>query len=268
MSLMFGDAFASTPPTPPEPTATTAAPTTAAPTTAPAPTTAAPTTIAPTVPAESTVAPTTLLPATSLRPRRPSLPSRPHPSCRLRRRPSCRSPDSTWSHCARRLRTSPPARGRSASRTAVGSRSRSPCKTSIRGFDRGTAPPGSVDVGCSGRWGSQHDRADRRWTDVVTADSTNLVCAVLDGNAQCGPAEGQTTVTWTVSSNDSSAIAHHGWSAGPVVHARDRGAVWNVVGTEVIDGQTADQEITETVTVQLGDGSISELNDRVVVAAL
>ncbi len=37
--------------------------------------------------------------------------------------------------------------------------------------------------------------------------------------------------------------------------------------TEVIDGQGSDQEITETVTVQLGDGSISELSDGVVVAA-
>ena len=52
---------------------------------------------------------------------------------------------------------------------------------------------------------------------------------------------------------------------------RSRPGPWRPYGTssatEVIDGQAADQEITETVTVQLGDGSISELSDGVVVAA-
>ncbi len=39
---------------------------------------------------------------------------------------------------------------------------------------------------------------------VATSESTNLMCAVLHGNAECDPANGTTTITWTVSNNDRS----------------------------------------------------------------
>ena len=131
----------------------------------------------------------------------------------------------------------------------------------------GTAPPGQSmwDVPAGG--GAHTTAVIVDGQTVVTADSTNLVCAVLDGNAECGPAEGQTTVTWTVSSNDSSAIVITGDARGLSFTPGTVAPYGTSSATEVIDGQEADQEITETVTVQLGDGSISELSDGVVVAA-
>ncbi len=135
------------------------------------------------------------------------------------------------------------------------------------GSVNGTAPPGQSmwDVPAGGGANTTSLIVDGQ--TVVTADSTNLVCAVLDGNAQCGPAEGQTTVTWTVSSNDSSAIVITGDARGLSFTPGTVAPYGTSSATEVIDGQEADQEITETVTVQLGDGSTSELSDGVVVAA-
>ena len=131
----------------------------------------------------------------------------------------------------------------------------------------GTAPPGQSmwDVPAGGGANTTSLIVDGQ--TVVTADSTNLVCAVLDGNAQCGPAEGQTTVTWTVSSNDSSAIVIMGDARGLSFTPGTVAPYGTSSATEVIDGQEADQEITETVTVQLGDGGTSELTAGVVVAA-
>ena len=135
------------------------------------------------------------------------------------------------------------------------------------GSVNGTAPPGQSmwDVPAGGGANATSLIVDGQ--TVVTADSTNLVCAVLDGSAQCGPAEGQTTVTWTVSSNDTSAIVITGDARGQSFTPETVAPYGTSSATEVFDGQEADQEITETVTVQLADGSTSELSDGVVVAS-
>ena len=137
---------------------------------------------------------------------RPRRRSRQHRS-RRRRRPRCRSPVSTWCRYAPRPRTSTPARARSVSTTTAVRPSRSRCRTSTpAGRSSGTAPPGPSTWNVPAGGGANTTELIIDGQTVVTADSTNLVCAVLDGNAQCDPASGQTTVTWTVSNNDSSAI--------------------------------------------------------------
>ncbi len=131
----------------------------------------------------------------------------------------------------------------------------------------GTAPPGQSTWDVPAGGGANTTALVVDGQTVATSDSTNLVCAVLDGSAECDPVEGQTTVTWTVSSNDSSAIVITADARGLSFTPGTVASYGTSSATEVIEGQSADQEITQTVTVQLGDGSTSQLSAVVVAAA-
>ena len=102
---------------------------------------------------------------------------------------------------------------------------------------------------------------------VATAASTNLVCAVLHGNAECDPASGTTTITWTISNNDGSLglVAQRFTRRG--LQPEPDAPYGTSIGTEVIDGPATDQQITETVTVQLADGSTTEPSATITAAA-
>ena len=252
-----GIAFSQTPPTSPEPTEpptvpteppTTAAPPTTAtpPITAPPPTTVAPTTEPPpSTPAET---PPTTAPETST-----TVPAVPE----INLVPLCTSAEDV---------------GAGTRTFRVDNGSGESVEVTLRNVDTGgsidaTAPPGSSTWNVPAGGGANTTELIIDGQVVVTAASTNLVCVALDGNAQCDPANGQTTVTWTVSNNADSSASITGDARG-VTFVPDSVAPYGTAfGTEAIVGPTTDQELSETVTVQLGDGRISELDASVIAAA-
>ena len=131
----------------------------------------------------------------------------------------------------------------------------------------GTAPPGQSTWNVPAGDGANTTELIVDGQTVATADSTNLVCAVLHGNAECDPASGTTTITWTVSNNDGSpgwsSVTRVAWTSTPI---RTRPTATSI-GTEVIDGPATDQQITETVTVQLADGEHLPTECHVTAAA-
>jgi len=95
--------------------------------------------------------------------------------------------------------------------------------------------------------------------------------AALSGNAVCSVEAGETTLTWTIRNNSGSAIDISGDTRGLSFDPNPIAANGASTATEVIDGPVEDQEITETVTVDVGfslsNGGTSDLSATVTVGA-
>jgi hypothetical protein len=132
----------------------------------------------------------------------------------------------------------------------------------------GNAPPGSStwQVPASPT-GANTTQLILNGTTVATKASNNRVCAVLAGNAACDPATGRTTVTWTVTNNDGSAKPITGSARGVTYSPNPVPANGSSRGTEVLAGPSTDQQLTETVTVDLGADVISRPTATVTAAA-
>ena len=89
---------------------------------------------------------------------------------------------------------------------------------------------------------------------MATSDSTNLMCGALHGHAECNPSNGTTTITWTVSNNDGSPAIVLSDSRGVDFQPNPDAPHGESTGVEVVDGPASDDQITETVTIQLADG--------------
>ncbi len=102
---------------------------------------------------------------------------------------------------------------------------------------------------------------------VATSASNNVLCSVLHGSAQCDPASGSTTITWTVDNNAGSVQLIVSDTRGIEFGPNPDAPYGTSVGTEVIEGPPTDQQITETVTVLLSNGAVTQQSATVNAAA-
>ncbi len=131
----------------------------------------------------------------------------------------------------------------------------------------GTAAPGSSTWEVPAGDGSNTTEVVANGEVVATSDSTNLLCGALHGQAECNPSNGTTTITWTVSNNDGSPAIVLSDSRGVDFQPNPDAPHGASTGVEVVDGPANDDEITETVTIQLSNGETSELSASVTAAA-
>lgn len=136
------------------------------------------------------------------------------------------------------------------------------------GSTSGTAPPGSsVWQVPAAPTGANTTQLIVNGITVQTKASNNRVCAVLAGNAACDPTTGRTTVTWTLTNNDGSAKPVTASARGVTYAPNPVPANGRSTGIETLTGPATDQQLTETVTVDLGADVISRPTATVTAAA-
>ncbi len=104
--------------------------------------------------------------------------------------------------------------------------------------------------------------------DTVTSSaSSNVVCLALDANAECNTTNGEATLTWVVSNNDSSSAVISGDSRGLRFNPNPIPPLGSATAVETLSSWPVDQVISNTVTVQPGDGQAATLSASVTVPA-
>ena len=86
-------------------------------------------------------------------------------------------------------------------------------------------------------------------------------------NAVCDPETAQTTVTWQVNNNGAAAVEIVDLTEPVTLEPSVIPANSLARATEVIDGPETDQQVTSTVTIDLGGGVSTELSDDIVAPA-
>lgn len=79
---------------------------------------------------------------------------------------------------------------------------------------------------------------------------------MVTGGAVCAVESGQTTVTWTVRNTGAVPVTITGGTRGVTFTPSEVPAGGTATGTEVIDGPAANEEITETVTIDSGGATV------------
>ncbi len=238
----------------PEPTAPTSAPATSAPdTSAPdtsAPDTSAPDTSAPDTSAPDTSAPDTSAPDTSAPDTSAPDTSAPDTSAPDTSAPDTSAPDTSAPDTSAPDTSAPdttaPDTTEALATTTSSTTSSSTTTTSVSPTT--TSAPATTDP-----------------------DGPTPPPAALVGNAVCSVEAGETTLTWLVRNNTGSATNISGDTRGLTFDPNPVPANGTSTATEVIAGPAEDQEITETVTVDvgfsLGNGGTSDLSATVTVGA-
>ncbi len=131
----------------------------------------------------------------------------------------------------------------------------------------GTAPPGSSTWNVPAGDGRNRTEVVVEGVTVASADAINLMCAALHGHAECDTTSGTTTIEWTVSNNDGSPVIVVGSARGLEYSPNPDAPHGGSTATELIDGPAEDQQLTETVTVELAGGGTSEYSAGVTAAA-
>ncbi len=86
-------------------------------------------------------------------------------------------------------------------------------------------------------------------------------------NAVCDPETAQTTVTWQVNNNGAAPVEIVDLTESVTLEPSVVPANSMALATEVIDGPETDQQVTSTVTIDLGGGGSTELSDDIVAPA-
>ena len=91
--------------------------------------------------------------------------------------------------------------------------------------------------------------------------------AVVTGNAVCALETGQTTLTWTVRNTGGSPVTITGDDRGVSFTPTQLPASTSATGSEVIEGPAADEVVTETVSVNVGEGQTVQAAGTMTVPA-
>ena len=94
-----------------------------------------------------------------------------------------------------------------------------------------------------------------------------LPSVMLAGNAACDPGQSETTVTWRVTNRSELPVVITDETAGVPFDPNLVSPFRSRSATEVIDGPETDQVLSNTVTIDLGDGVTTQLTDTITAAA-
>ena len=90
---------------------------------------------------------------------------------------------------------------------------------------------------------------------------------VYAANAECNPAIGQTTVSWRVTNNGETPVTIIDNTEDAPLEPSTVPPLGEATATHVIEGPATDQQVTSTVTIDVGDGVVIEKSDDITAAA-
>ena len=90
---------------------------------------------------------------------------------------------------------------------------------------------------------------------------------MFSAHAECDPAAGQTTLTWEVTNNGSAPVQITNLTEPVTLEPNPVPPGATATATRVIDGPATDEQVTSTVTVDVGGGVVTELSDEITAGA-